>query len=227
MAREKLAPIRLEGYQPLRDVVFEALLSAIMSGALPPGERLMEVALSEEMGISRTPVREAIRRLELEGFVIMIPRKGAYVSGLSIRDVENVFELRSSLEILATSLAAERVTDEEIAKLEELHAQLIKEVESKNSGSWVELDCKFHEIIYIATRNDRLIQIMSNLFEQINRYRVISLSQPDMREGTLHEHENLIKAIKTRDIEAAKEYAYEHIQNTEEGLLTILQDKLQ
>ena len=108
----KLTPIKLDSYQPLREVVFETLRDAIRKGILKPGERLMEIHLAEQLGVSRTPVREAIRKLELEGYVIMMPRRGTYVSNLSIKDINEVFEIRTSLDSLASGLAAERITDE-------------------------------------------------------------------------------------------------------------------
>ncbi len=110
----KLVPIKLDGYKPLRDVVFENLRDAIITQVLKPGERLMEIQLADEMGVSRTPVREAIRKLELEGLVVMVPRKGAYVAGVSMKDIHEVYEVRSALEMLAVTLAAERITDEEL-----------------------------------------------------------------------------------------------------------------
>ena len=124
MSREKLSPIRLEGYQPLRDMVFDVLMNAIMQGQLSPGERLLEVQLADEMGVSRTPVREAIRRLELEGFVVMVPRKGAYVAGLSIDDVESVYEIRTALETLAVRLAAQRMEAADYEQLDELAGKM-------------------------------------------------------------------------------------------------------
>ena len=117
---KKLTPIKLDSYQPLREVVCETLRDAIRKGVLAPGERLMEIQLAEELGVSRTPVREAIRKLELEGYVIMMPRRGTYVANLSIRDVNEVFEIRTSLDSLASGLAAERITDEELEHLQRL-----------------------------------------------------------------------------------------------------------
>ena len=116
--QRKLLPIVLDGYKPLRDVVFETLRDAIIKQVLKPGERLMEIQLADEMGVSRTPVREAIRKLELEGLVVMVPRKGAYVAGVSMKDIHEVYEVRAALEMLAVSLAAERITDEELDALE-------------------------------------------------------------------------------------------------------------
>ena len=96
--QRKLAPIKLDSYQPLREVVCETLREAIRGGVLKPGERLMEIQLADELGVSRTPVREAIRKLELEGYVIMLPRRGTYVANLSIRDINEVFEIRTTLD---------------------------------------------------------------------------------------------------------------------------------
>ena len=103
--QHKLEPIRLDTYKPLRDVVSEALRQAIREGVLQPGERLMEIQLADELGVSRTPIREAIRKLELEGFVVMVPRRGTYVADISLKDVVQVFEIRSALEERTTSTA--------------------------------------------------------------------------------------------------------------------------
>ena len=115
-----LAKINLDNYKPLRDVVFENLRTAILDGNLKAGQRLMEVQLAEQLGVSRTPIREAIRKLELEGLVVMLPRKGAYVANMSFKDLIDVLEVRASLEGLAGSLAAERRRDEDIEELEKL-----------------------------------------------------------------------------------------------------------
>ncbi len=113
---ENLTKLNLDNYKPLRDVVFENLREAILEGKLKPGQRLMEVQLAEQLGVSRTPVREAIRKLELEGLVVMLPRKGAYVANMSLKDIMDVLEVRASLEGLAY-LAAERISDEDIKSL--------------------------------------------------------------------------------------------------------------
>ena len=109
-----LEQIRLDSYKPLRELVCEHIRDAIINGVFAPGERLMEIQMADEMGVSRTPVREAIRKLEMEGFVVMIPRRGTYVSNMSIRDINDVYEIRISLDTLAAGLAAERISDEEL-----------------------------------------------------------------------------------------------------------------
>lgn len=226
MTRAKLSPIRLEGFQPLREMVFDVLMEAIISGQLPPGERLMEVQLAEEMGVSRTPVREAIRRLELEGFVVMIPRKGAYVAGLSIKDIVNIFEIRTALEQLAVTLAAERMTPEDLETLERLLVELAETVKEADVEAWTELDKKFHHLIYEYSRNERLIQMMDNIMEQINRYRVISLSNLEVRQHSVEEHKRIVEGMAERDIDAARKAAADHINNTQNSLIALLQEKL-
>ncbi|HHW44176.1 FCD domain-containing protein [Desulfofundulus thermobenzoicus] len=221
MEEPRLIPIKLDNYKPLREMVFESLREAIIQGRLKPGERLMEVQLAEEMGVSRTPVREAIRKLELEGFVVMVPRKGAYVAGISVKDIVDVFEVRAAMEGLAAGLAAERITDEE---LDELERALLKttEVSGKSIDALVESDTKFHEIIYRASRNERLVQIISNLSDQIQRFRTTSLSQPGRTRLALEEHKHIVEAISDRNVELAQALAREHIENAEQSLLNAL-----
>lgn len=226
MTRAKLSPIRLEGFQPLREMVFDVLMEAIISGKLPPGERLMEVQLAEEMGVSRTPVREAIRRLELEGFVVMIPRKGAYVAGLSIKDIVNIFEIRTALEQLAVGLATERMTSEDLEALKRMVLELSESEKEADVEAWTELDKRFHRLIYEYSRNERLIQMMDNIIEQINRYRVISLSNPEIRHHTVEEHKRIVEAMAERNIQAAQKAAADHLNNTQTSLIVLLQEKL-
>ena len=116
----------IDEYLPLRDVVFKTLRQAILKGDLAPGERLMEIQLANQLGVSRTPIREAIRKLELEGLVIMIPRRGAEVAKITEKDLKDVLEVRTSLEELAIGLACERITDEKIERLKEALDQFHK-----------------------------------------------------------------------------------------------------
>lgn len=132
----RLQPIVLNSYKPLREVVCETLRQAIRDGVFKPGERLMEVPLAEELGVSRTPVREAIRKLELEGFVVMIPHRGTYVADISLKDVTQVFEIRSALEELAAQLAAERITPDEIEFLERMLVEIGTFMEEKIWTKW-------------------------------------------------------------------------------------------
>lgn len=223
MDEPRLFPIKLDNYKPLRELVFETLREAIIQGRLRPGERLMEVQLAEEMGVSRTPVREAIRKLELEGFVVMVPRKGAYVAGISIKDIADVFEVRAALEALAAGLAAERITEEELEELERLLVQA-QEASARDLQTLVEVDTRFHELIYRASRNQKLIQIITNLADQIQRFRLTSLSRPGRYKDTLEEHKKIVEAISERNVELAQALAREHIENAEQIFLNSLRE---
>lgn len=224
MEEARLVPIRLDNYKPLRELVFESLREAIIQGRLKPGERLMEIQMADEMGVSRTPVREAIRKLELEGFVVMIPRKGAYVSGISVKDIVDVFEVRAALEALAAGLAAERITDEELEELERTLVQISEHSDKDDLGAIVETDIIFHDLIYRACRNERLVQIITHLKEQIQRFRTTSLSQPGRSKDALGEHRGIVEAISERNVEVAQNLARDHIENAEQSLLNAMRE---
>ncbi len=220
---KKLAPIRLDSYQPLREVVCESLREAIRSGVLQPGERLMEIQLAEELGVSRTPVREAVRKLELEGYVIMMPRRGTYVADLSIRDINEVFEIRTSLESLASGLAAERITEEELERLQRLLVSIGTHISSGDMEQIVATDTEFHELLYQASRNQRLVGIISNLREQLTRFRTTSMSFPGRLTATLEEHREIVEAIAQGDVRAARKAAERHMERSEQTLLASME----
>jgi len=222
LEKSKLVPIKLDNYKPLREIVFESLREAIIQGRLKPGERLMEIQLAEEMGVSRTPVREAIRKLELEGFVVMVPRKGAYVAGISVKDIVDVFEVRAALEALAAGLAAERATPEELEEMERAVLQIYEVSNGKNLDTLVERDTNFHELIYKASRNKRLLQIVTHLKEQIQRFRTTSLAVPGRGKHAVEEHKSIVEAISERNVELAASLAREHIENAEHMLLSAM-----
>ncbi len=220
-----LKPIELETYKPLRDIVSDAIRQAIIDGTFSPGERLMEIQLADEMGVSRTPVREAIRRLEMEGFVVMIPRRGTYVADISIRDIAEIYEIRISLDILAAGLAAERITDEEIEQLNRLLVEIAGHVKRGDMERIVEADTAFHDVLYTASRNKRLKNTINNLREQLTGIRGRSLSQPGRLAKTAEEHRVLVESIAARDVERAQEAARVHIENAQQTLLKSLNNE--
>ena len=220
---KRLAPIRLDSYQPLREVVCETLRDAIRKGILKPGERLMEIQLAEELGVSRTPVREAIRKLELEGYVIMMPRRGTYVANLSIRDVNEVFEIRTSLDSLASGLAAERITDEELERLQRLLVLIGEYIETNDMEKIVETDTEFHDLLYQASRNTRLVGIIFNLREQLTRFRTTSMGFPGRLAATLEEHRRIAEAIAQGDVKEAQAAAEYHMEKSEQTLLASME----
>lgn len=214
---ENLNKLNLDDYKPLRDVVFESLREAILGGQLKPGQRLMEVQLAEQLGVSRTPVREAIRKLELEGLVVMLPRKGAYVANMSLKDIMDVLEIRSSLEGMAAFLAAERINDEDLKHLKEIAGELGQN--ESNIEELLKKDVEFHECIFKATNNKKLHQLINSLWEQVYRFRVSYLSDYDALLNIVEEHKMIVEAIEQGDSELAKKRAIEHIEKAEQFML--------
>lgn len=217
-----LQPIKLDSYKPLRELVCENIRQAIIDGTFSPGERLMEIQLADEMGVSRTPVREAIRKLELEGFVVMIPRRGTYVADISIKDITEIYEIRTCLDTLAAGLAAERITDEELEALNRLLVEIGQHIVDNNMEKIVEADTAFHDILYQASRNERLRSIINNLREQLTGIRGRSMSYPGRLIETMEEHRTLVDSIAARDSERAQEAARVHIENAEHTLMKSL-----
>ena len=164
--------VNMNDFLPLRDVVFNTLRKAILRGNLEPGERLREIHLADKLGVSRTPIREAIRKLELEGLVVMIPRKGAVVAEITEKSLRDVLEVRRALEALAVRLACEKILDAEVEELKVAAERFEEALETGDVTAFAEADVRFHDIIYRATDNQRLIQLLYNLREQMYRYRV-------------------------------------------------------
>lgn len=217
-----LQPIKLDSYKPLRELVCETIRQAIIEGTFSPGERLMEIQLADEMGVSRTPVREAIRKLELEGFVVMIPRRGTYVADISIKDITEIYEIRTCLDVLAAGLAAERITDDELETLNRLLVEIGQHIADNNMEKIVEVDTAFHDILYQASRNERLCVIINNLREQLTGIRGRSMSYPGRLVETMDEHRSLVDCIAARNVEAAQNAARIHIENAEHTLMKSL-----
>ncbi len=215
--------VTINEYLPLRDVVFQTLRRAILKGELEPGERLMEVALANKMGVSRTPIREAIRKLELEGLVIMIPRKGAEVASITEKDLTDVLEVRSSLEKLAIELAAERIADEDIERLKAACKDFEEALGDPDVTVGAEKDVAFHDVIYEATHNARLIQILNNLREQMYRYRLEYLKDPASHPQLVREHQELVEALSARNKEAASAVMQNHIYYQELAVIRKIQ----
>ena len=202
-------------YMPLRDVVFYTLRQAILKGEMEPGERLMEIQLAKKLGVSRTPIREAIRKLELEGLVIMIPRRGAEVAGITEKALRDVLEVRRSLEELAIELAVARMKEDDIKALEAARIEFREALNTNDMIRIAQADEKFHDVIYAGTYNDKLMQLLNNLRDQIYRYRLEYIKDVGKRQLILIEHENILNAVKTRNLELGRRAMREHIDNQE------------
>ena len=211
--------LEISNYKPLREIVFEYLRNSILNGELEPGERLMELQLAQQLGVSRTPVREAIRKLELEGLVEMIPRKGAYVADVSIKDILDILEVRMFLEGLAAYFAAERMSDEEIEELKGISKKFENEIVTMEKEEMIELDNKFHDMIIKGSRNNKLLQIVQGLQEQFQRFRVIYFNEYNEHEDLVKYHTAIVNAISNRDSKKAQDYAQTHVEMIEESII--------
>ncbi len=205
--------LNMNDFLPLRDVVFNTLRQAILRGELQPGERLLEIHLANKLGVSRTPIREAIRKLELEGLVLMIPRKGAVVAEITEKSLRDVLEVRRALEELAMKLACEKILDGEIEELKAASREFEDALKTGDVTVYAEADVKFHDIIYRTTDNQRLIQLLYNLREQMYRYRVEYLKREDSHETLLAEHQYIIETLEKRDASEAVKAVCAHIDN--------------
>ncbi|MCX4345155.1 MAG: GntR family transcriptional regulator [Kineothrix sp.] len=211
--------VNMDDFLPLRDVVFNTLRKAILTGELKPGERLMEIHLANRLGVSRTPIREAIRKLELEGLVTMIPRRGAEVAQITEKSMKDVLEVRRALDALCAELACDRISEEEMGKLEEACAGFEKATRTGDTTAIAKADVALHDIIVAATGNRRLVQLVNNLAEQMYRYRFEYIKDESQHERLVEEHRIIYESIRAKDREAAAAAAKMHIDNQEKSVM--------
>ena len=219
--------VNMDEYLPLRDVVFKTLRQAILKGELKPGERLMEIALAEKLGVSRTPIREAIRKLELEGLVVMVPRKGAHVANITEKDLNDVLEVRIGLENMAIDKACCLMKKEQFQELKAAEEHFSRILQKGDLTQLAEADVAFHEIIYRASNNERLLQLLGNLREVIYRYRIEYLKDEATREKLAEEHAEIYKANSARDASKAKAFTFSHIENQRKAIIRSINESNQ
>lgn len=208
--------------KPLREAVFEILRNAIIDQTLKPGQHLMEVQLAEQLGVSRTPVRESIRKLENEGFVTMIPRKGAFVTPFSIDDLSEMMEIRSALEALAAKLAAENADENQIEELKECNELFKIAIKENQLDNIIDNDVVFHEALYRASGNTKLTNMVHQLQDQMTRLRIVYVNYVDDKEHLIKHHERIIDAIENKRPREAAEEALKHITITKDEMRKIL-----
>ena len=202
----------LQNHRPLRESVYEELKRQILVGEIAPGTRMMEVELAEDMGVSRTPVREAIRKLEKEGLVTIEPRRGAYASDISIKDMVDVLEVRQMLEGMAASMAAQKVTEEEKLDFVEANSAYKNAVKKGNIEEIIRYDELFHQLIVSYSGNKTLNQLLSQVQELALRFRYIYYDDFSRYENMPVEHEEIEEAIISGDTQKAKVVAEEHVE---------------
>ncbi len=201
--------------------VFQKLRDDILQGKYEEHEELRENTLGKELGVSRTPVREALRQLELEGLVTIIPNKGAYVTGISAKDVRDIYMIRSTLEGLCARWATENITEEQLDALEE--TMLISEFHIKKEGGgcaeqMAQLDGKFHAIMYEASNSRILSRVLMDFHKYVQQARKTSILSEERARKSIREHRQILRAIKEKDADTAEQLANEHILHVIQNL---------
>ncbi len=219
MSMQDTFQVNMDEFLPLRDVVFNTLRQAILTGELKPGERLMEIHLANKLGVSRTPIREAIRKLELEGLVIMMPRRGAEVAQITEKSMNDVLEVRLALDALCVELACDRISDEELKSLKDACDAFEQSVQTGDHRKIAEADVALHDIIVQATGNQRLIQLVNNLSQQMYRYRFEYIKDNSRHATLIEEHRIIYQGLVAKDKETASAAARTHIDNQRKSII--------
>ena len=211
--------LNFDEYIPLRDIVFKTLREAIITGELKSGERLMEIRLANEMGVSRTPVREAIKKLEQEGLVYVTARKGAVVAPINSKDLTDVMAVRKVLESLACQLACEKMTEEYIKALRELNNEIQKAVNEDDDEKIARLDAAFHDMICSFSDNEKLVSILKYVKEHVFRYRLEYICSLKNKNIIIEEHEKIIQDFENKNEKAVRKDIEHHIEMQEKYIL--------
>lgn len=201
---------------PLRDIVYKTLRNAILKGELKPGERLMEMKLAGKLGVSRTPVREAIRMLEQEGLAVTVPRRGAQVAKMTLKDMEDVYIVRKCLERLALETLCGNVTPEQIASIRYAQKVFEEAVNDGDADRMEQKDTEFHNVIYEASGNKRLVSLMTIIQEQISRYRWAYLQHESQVQTLVSEHRKIVETLEKGIFEDCLEATMQHLESQEE-----------
>lgn len=206
-------------HRPLREIVYEELKMQILTGKITPGMRMMEVELAESMGVSRTPIREAIKKLEQEGLVTIEPRKGAYASQISVKDMVDILEVRQDMEGLAAHMAAYRMTPKQMKELESISIGYNKAVEEGNMADMIKYDTDFHNLIVESCNNGILTMMINQLQELLLRFRYVYYDNIKRAEKMPSEHSMIMEAIKDGRSDAARASAEMHIERIKDMVM--------
>ncbi|AGF57503.1 MULTISPECIES: GntR family transcriptional regulator [Clostridium] len=204
--------------RPIREIVLERLRKAIMDGSFEPGDRLVETSIAEGMGVSRTPVREAFRQLEIEGLAENVPRKGTIVKGISKRDILEIYEIREVLEGLAFRLACANISEARILGLKEMLLKMEQSIDNNDIKEYWRLHGEFHNTIMDFSNNQRLIDQMKQIYEYLSKLRNFTLVMNKRRIIAMEEHKALIKAFENKDEILAEQIGREHTLNAKRFL---------
>jgi len=209
---------KVRKHKSLVESIVDDLQIKILKGQLKPGQRMVEAELCEKMGISRSPLREAFRILESQGFLAHEPRKGMHISRVSFEELENIYVIRANLESLATNLAVSNGDPQTLEELKRLHYEMIKVAGDGDTGAYHRLNLRFHQVLTEASLNKRLIELIDTFVKQTNRYRVVVFSTPGKLQASIQNHEDLIRSFEKGDAEEAERVRKAAILNNIEVL---------
>jgi len=208
--------------RPIRDEVYHAIKDAILKGAYKPQQRFKETDLAKTLGVSRTPIREAMRKLEIDGLVEYVPHKGTVVSGFDLSEILDIYEVRTVLETLIAKRAAENITDELIEKLK----LNIKKFETEeNNDTILALLDEFNELIYEASKCSKLVNLMRHTRGYFKRVRISNHTDPERRKDAILEHERIVSVLEKRDPDLAVKYTLEHIESSRKFIISKIHSK--
>ena len=214
--------LNVEQDTPLRESVYNTLRKNILIGELKPGEHLTEIRLGKMLGTSRTPIREAIRKLELDGLVVIIPRSGARVAPISERDLKEVLEIRRALDVLCAELASHRITESGKIALQDAFHRFEEAAADGDKTEVARADVELHDIIAEAAGNERLLQLVGGLADQIYRYRFEYIKDDFHYDRLVREHKAIVQAVITGNEAKAAAASRTHIDNQEKAILSQL-----
>ncbi|MBI5682951.1 MAG: GntR family transcriptional regulator [Deltaproteobacteria bacterium] len=191
----------LERYPTLRERIVDSIKEAVIKGSLKPGERVPEPELAERFGISRTPIREAFRQLEIEGFITVTPRKGAIVSPITDKDVRDFYGIKGVLEGYAAKTSCHKLTEKDLQKMEHLNELMMRCAEKNDAKTFSKIDNQFHDVFLKAGGNEKLWKLLHNLVQQFERFRMASISLPGRMKGSIKQHGDIINAFRRKDVD--------------------------
>jgi len=195
----------VEKHPTLRERIVDSIKEAVIQGTLKPGERVPEPELAERFGISRTPIREAFRQLETEGFITVTPRKGAIVSPITDKDVRDFYAIKSLLEGYAAMVACSKLSEKEVQKMESLNEQMARCAKNNDPTTFSRIDNQFHNVFLSACGNEKLTKLLHTLVQQFERFRMASISLPGRMNSSVKQHADIIGALRRKDVDLVEE----------------------
>ena len=230
LAWYRLATVELEmitiQVESLAQEIAKRIREMIRKGTLKKGDRIVEKSLSQAMGISRTPFREALRLLSSEGLVELVPNKGAYVAQPSMKDIREMFWVMSILEGKCARLCAKRTDEEGLQKLDDLHRKLEKQYQEKNHEGYMDVNHRYHSLVQDLAGNKILSEVIDNLRQKILLYRYRQIYQPDRLKASMQEHSDLQKAFRRKNPAEAERLMKEHLKRQWEALESVYTETL-